>query len=692
MKDRLTRHPFPSYPVTDPDEVIGLQHGQMDRAAADDFELGARVHWREGLLRQAEPAAEIGGATISCEGRFLHANAALCALLGYSERELLARSFQEITHPDDRALELDRLARMIEDNAPGFRMEKRFFHKDGQAVWCLVTTTLLRDDRGEPRGFVLEIQDNTPTRTAQQALGEREARIRVAFDGSPIGKAIVGIDGRFLEVNQALCGMLGIAATDLLQLTILDVGHPDDTASMTAIWNQLLAGEADSFQGERRCQHREGGELWVAMFTSLLRDPIGAPRYFVTEMVDITSRKEAEERLRVATSIAEEASRAKSEFVTMISHEIRTPLNAILGMAELLDDTELSADQRQYVDIFTRAGSGLLSIIDDVLDLSKIEAGRLNFELREFDPREVAGGYVDALELRARAKGLALTVDVAPDLPTVVLGDANRIRQILLNLLGNAIKFTENGEVGLTIGWNATGLASGELVCAVRDTGIGVDGESLQKIFEPFVQADSSTARVYGGTGLGLAICKQLALLMGGRLAAESAPGVGSTFSLAVPLTLAMRPDGPTRPETAGPGAGTTPGVSDQPLAILLVDDSADNRLLVARHLERAGHHVDLAADGEAGVTRVRSRAYDLVLMDIQMAVLDGLAATRAIRAWELETRRPRVPIVALTANADLASIQRCLEAGCDGHLSKPITRAKLLGAIGGVLSRRLPS
>lgn len=390
---------------------------------------------------------------------------------------------------------------------------------------------------------------------------------------------------------------------------------------------------------------------------------------------DVKKRMEIEKDLREAKLSAEEANRAKSDFLANVSHEIRTPMNAIIGMADLLSETPLNEEQKKYVEVFRRAGDNLLSLINDVLDLSKVEAGKLELEQINFDPGKVIKNVVEMLGVRAREKGVSLSFDVNPDVPISVRGDRHRLRQILINLIGNAVKFTEEkGEVVVGIKRKAEG-GSDELLFYVRDTGIGIPPDKLETIFEPFSQAHSSTTRLYGGTGLGLVISKRIIEMMDGRIWVESRLGEGSTFYFTARFAAPIQ-EGPKKEEAPIP-------ITRKSLSILLVDDSEDNRLLIQAYLKKTGHTVDTAENGEMAVNKFKSGRYDLVLMDMRMPVMDGYAATSDIRRWESETGRTPAPIIALTAYASGEDAEKSLKAGCTAHIPKPVKKAELLEAIG---------
>jgi CheY-like chemotaxis protein/nitrogen-specific signal transduction histidine kinase len=405
----------------------------------------------------------------------------------------------------------------------------------------------------------------------------------------------------------------------------------------------------------------------------MFHDEAGKPLRMVGAIQNVTHRKRAELALVKAKEEAEAATRAKSAFLATMSHEIRTPLNGVLGMAQAMARDELTDAQRERLDVVRQSGEALLAILNDVLDLSKIEAGKLELERTEFEIVELSKAALGAFAATAQAKGLDFQLDVSRAARGVYVGDTVRVRQILYNLVSNALKFTESGAVKVAVGRRRQ-----RLTITVSDTGIGIPAEKLAALFQKFEQADASTTRRYGGTGLGLAICRDLAEMMGGHIAAHSTPGEGATFTVELPLPKVERqaPKRATR-KRAEPAAG-----QGRPLKVLAAEDNGMNQLVLKTLLGQIGVEPVIVGDGRAAVAAWEAEPWDLILMDVQMPEMDGPTATGIIRAREAAEGRPRTPIVALTANAMDHQVSEYRAAGMDDFVAKPIEAGRLYEAV----------
>ena len=454
----------------------------------------------------------------------------------------------------------------------------------------------------------------------------------------------------------------------------------DDLAEFLKAWISALTSK-EPFQIECRLLSKEGDLFWFWIQTVPEKNLRGETVSWIGTCTNIHDRKIAQERLEESRGQAESANLAKTNFLANMSHEIRTPLNSILGFAELImSPTHDSVDTHNHLITIRRNGKQLLKIIDEILDISKVEAGRLEIEKIEFDLDKLLKDVQELLAVQAREKGLKFKIHAMTPLPHRITTDPTRLRQILINIIGNSIKFTTAGHVDVQISWHKTGATDSLLLCRVTDTGAGVDPKSDSQLFQPFVQGDSSTKRCYGGTGLGLALSRRLANALGGNVWLESSQvGKGSVFIAEVTAQTDSDVDFIDQLRSTSENYMLESPKADalRNVSVLVVDDALDNRTLISRFLSGAGATVDTAIDGFDGVSKAMAKDYDIVLMDIQMPELDGCEATLHLR-----NQGYRKPIIALTAHALKAERESCLNAGCDDHLTKPIDRRTLIGQI----------
>ena len=792
------------------------RHGKLIGISAIHRDLSARKHAEreQGVLAAIANASTDAIIGYSKDLLITNWNPAAEHLYGYSAAEAIGRGFDLFVPADQLPLALEADRRVLETGVP-VTFEQITQRKDGSPFISLVNIFPIRDLEGNIVGGAGIGRDITELKHAQHETAVLAAIVNASQD------AIINVspEGTVISWNQGAEKLYGYTSAEAIGKGIELFVPPEELAD-TAARTMRVAETGQPASWEQRPRNKDGREFVFAVSIFPILDATGKVISVAGIGRDITALKETERELVTAREAALAASQAKSEFLSSMSHEIRTPMTAILGMAELLAEGELNAEQRRYIDILGNNGHALLDLINSILDLAKVESGRLTLERVGFDLREVVEKSAQTLAIRAHAKGLELTVSIARDVPTALLGDPLRLRQVLINLIGNAIKFTEHGEVLVAVERDYAPDEPIRLKFGVRDTGIGIAKDKVPALFAAFSQADSSTARKYGGSGLGLAIVKRLVNLMQGEVSLESEPGMGSVFSFTalfeldpdapaaepwpdlakVPMlivdnkptgravlgqmlaehgaavveaasyeegrnaiaravatgrpprvvllddrTAAADADGIAQLIAAASQCGASivatihcdnlaadisrlkslkleaylikpidmrelakvisaamagetgeapqshpaahniqpPQVVERALKILFADDSTDNRTLIRAFLKKTPYHLDEVENGRQAIDRfVAAGDYDLVLMDIQMPVVDGYAATRAIRDWEREHNRARTPIIALTASVFNEAVRLTRAAGCDAHLGKPIGKATLLRAI----------
>jgi PAS domain S-box-containing protein len=572
-------------------------------------------------------------------------------------------------HPDDQP-RIRELCEAAAETGEGFRTKLRIVRRDGEERRVLIQSRTEKDETDHVTSLFGVFQDVTEQQRLLDKARREESRYRLLAENVDDVITRVKFDGSSKYISPAIKQLLGWTLEDMSGQST-DYVHPEDRHQvLKAIQTAATTGEPTRL--EHRAIHREGHTVWVECTFKALKDAEGRIGDVVVVIRDMSRRKMLEAQVIEARDRAEKAAAAKSEFLANMSHELRTPLTSVIGFSGLLQGSSaLPAQERLYVDRIATASEALLGVINDILDYSKLEARAIEMDPQPFSVQMLAEGAAAILESQCSAKGLNLKVQIDPATPSILMGDEARLRQVTLNFLSNAVKFTAQGGVTLCVGGRAEADGRWRLRVAVTDTGIGIPPEKIDQLFERFTQADASTTRVYGGTGLGLAISRRLIRLMGGEIGVESRPGEGATFWFETPLS-----EGEALDHDAVRAAGSE-AMSGR---VLMADDAPANRELVTTLLTGLGLTVDAVCDGAEAVQALQRRDYDLVLMDVHMPVMDGLTATREIR--RMQGGGPRTPVLALTANVQAEQVARCLEAGMDGHLAKPVQIPELIGAL----------
>ena len=658
----------------------------------------------EGLKRAAEELRETRDYLESLIG---HANAPIIVwgpsfqitrfnhaferLTGYTAPDVLGRRLEMLFPEESRASSMAYIEKTLSGELWD-SVEIPILRRDGQVRTVLWNSASIYDKEG---------RDVVATIAQGQDITERKkAEEQVAFQASlldQVKNAVIATDltGRIIYWNRFSESLYQWRAEEVIGRSIAETIVPREFVSMMGeVMRDVL--ESGYRESEHMVQRRDGSVFPALYVYSLLKDGQGKNMGFVGVSIDLSERKKVEQDLLLAKERAESATRAKSEFLANMSHEIRTPMNAVIGLTDLLLSTGIDSEQRDYIETIRSSGDSLLAVISDILDFSKIEGGMLDLEEEPFDLRQCLEESVNMVAEPAARKGLRLSFSIGPQVPERIVGDAIRLRQILVNLLGNAVKFTEAGEISVDVSAlpspspSAPRSPSSEILFAVKDTGIGIDKDRMSRLFQSFSQVDASTTRKYGGTGLGLAISKNLAELMGGRIWVESEPGRGSTFYFTIKAVAAAPEDVAVRParQEGALKCGLSALENGRPREshwILLVEDNAVNQKVAVRILERLGFRADIAGNGRQALLAFKGRDYDLVLMDVQMPEMDGLEATRLIRS---QPGRRQPYIIAMTAHAMKGDREQCLAAGMDDYVSKPVRIEELCAAI----ERSLPS
>ncbi|MBB6674700.1 PAS domain S-box protein [Cohnella nanjingensis] len=608
-----------------------------------------------------------GIALVALDGMWLDANPAIGRMLGYDREELLRLKVGDITYPDDQ----DPIAETCEDLLAGkrssFVMEKRYLHKNGSLIWTATHVTLYRDEAGDrPPYFVMQIIDITPNKLAEQKLQETVERYTSLKKYNHDAIISFDLQGRIMNANVMAERLTGKKVPELIGTNIANFIGEDNLERILADNEQYAEIEG----AINRIAHNDGhtADVLVTIAPIIVnRRNIG----FYLLVKDITEQK----KLLIEKEAAEKTNEAKSEFLAMMSHEIRTPMNGVIGMTDLLLDTNLDKEQREYVSIIQKSGDTLLAIINDILDFSKVESGNAELVEEPFGLNFAIAETLDTLMSKALEKNLDINVSISSGVPQAVIGDALKLKQVLMNLTNNAIKFTPAGSISIAVDLAGVKEDQVRLRFAIRDTGIGIPEEKVGNLFEPFYQVDHFMVRKAEGTGLGLAITKKLVQLMGGDIRYEPNPDGGSVFLFHLMLRAEDPPGAaPSQPQSAEtvqpPGA----------LRILIAEDNEVNQKVLIRMLEKLGYRPVTVRNGEEAIEAVKRDRFDMIFMDIQMPVMNGMEATKRILQ---SVRREESPyIVAVTANALVGDRERYLEAGMNEYISKPLQSSVVARAV----------
>ncbi len=630
----------------------------------------------EELFRSTYELSPVGMCLTEINGQVLRANKAFCQFTGYTETELRAMEPERLVHPGDLAREQPLIDSIVQLQASQYTTERRYLHKDGQLRWGLVSVAIVRDSDANISHYMAQVVDISERKLSEEVVRLNEERLTLAAEAGHVGTWDHDIHSNTLVWNSVMhviyqTDAAAFEPTFEKQFAFI---HEEDRPRVEQEYRKCLQTGCPYEQEYRICV--DDSLRHVKASAVIFRDDRGRPVRAVGANIDITSEKEESEDLKRAKEAALAADKAKSEFLAVMSHEIRTPLNGVLGFVSMLKNTPLDSEQLSYIETMEMSGQGLLTLVNDILDLSKIESHEIHVENSTFELRPFVRRIHQQLQAHALSRELEYDYFVEYSVPKTIHTDQIRLGQILTNLLGNALKFTEAGSVDLHVSARAIGLfqKNWEWKFTISDTGPGIPAEALPNLFKLFYQVDSSATRKHGGTGLGLAISQRLSRLLGGDIEVRSQHGEGSQFIITI---TAPRGEPSPLPGQTIPGKAmedTASGMRGK--RILVVEDNPVNRKLCALQLKRLGCETDFAESGSEAVEKVRQHTFDAVLMDMQLPDLDGCDATRMIRREV--SGGENLSIIALTANAMPEDRRKCLEAGMDDFLSKPLQYEKL--------------
>ncbi|EGG31914.1 PAS domain S-box protein [Paenibacillus sp. HGF5] len=632
------------------------------------------IFGHQALFEHVYKSAPIGIALVTIEGSWISVNPAACKMFGYTDEELMAQPATDYIY-SECINNKDKLLQSLDEASSTISVEKQFVHRDGNVIWASIHVSLVRDDQDQtPLFFISQIVDITDSKVAEQKLQESIERYTSLKKYNHDAIISFNLEGRIINGNQMAEQLTGFKIPELIGTKISNLIGERNLARVLSSAADYVAAE----KGINCIHHKDGHQVEVlATLAPIVIHGKNVGFYIIAK--DMTEQK----RLIIEKEAAEKTNKAKSEFLAMMSHEIRTPMNGVIGMTDLILETELDEEQQEYVQIIKKSGTTLLNIINDILDFSKIESGRTELVEETFSLRTALSETLNMILPKALDKNIEVTTSVASDVPNQVYGDVTKLRQVLMNLLSNAIKFTPNGAVSISVQC-VRDQANSELIqFSVTDTGIGVPSEKIAQLFEPFYQVDHYMTRQVEGTGLGLAICKKLVQLMGGDIWYERNPNQqGSVFTFTVDFSFSANagnmPEAGTVHENHSDGSD---------LKILIAEDNEVNQLVLKKMIEKLGYNSTTVLNGLEAVEAFKRYPYDMVFMDIQMPFMDGMEAVQLIKESAPPDHQPY--IVAVTAHAIKGDREKYLGMGMDEYVSKPVSLNVISAIIDQFLAER---
>ncbi len=615
----------------------------------------------------------VGFGMANMDGEITYVNSRLSSMAGYSETSALMGENILKTFLGVYKVKLFNEILPVIKTKGQFTGEMDIVRKDGIVIHTIANFFIIRDQQEAPVSFALTITDITDRKLAEEALQQSENNFRTIFTNAAIGIDVVDEKGKFVQVNKAIAQMLGYSTKELMRMKVADVTWPDDRGLSKKSLKDIFTGKKNFYRIQKRYRRKDGNFFWADLSVANYHDVVNNRKLAIGTLIDISEAKHLHEELHLSREEAIKANKAKSEFLANMSHEIRTPLNAVIGFTELLETMLNDSKQINYLQSIKAGGKNLLMLINDILDLSKIEAGKLEFKYEAVNPYFLIEEIKQIFSIKIAEKDIDFIVDVEEDIPASLILDEVRVRQIIFNLIGNAIKFTEKGFVKFSahrlISKNDNSKI--DLLVDVEDTGIGIPIDQQSHIFDAFQQQSGQSTRKYGGTGLGLSISKRLVEMMGGHISLKSTEGKGSVFSFSLPgIAIGATVDDAMAEDDLDVG-----NIEFEPTKILIVDDVESNRRIISENFSAPHITVVEAEDGQKAQLLASQFMPDVIFMDIRMPVMDGFEATRLIKTRK-KTRH--IKVIALTASVRSEDQDDNYQKYFDGYLCKPVTRAEL--------------